>query len=244
MTRDITAGFETPTETHKASIHENPEAITSVTSDLPRYFLPPRPVYRPMPGKRERETNLRERTAKRIRPAIPWAKKGERNGKKAKQQTTCTTSNKQRETGYDENHVPVAWGGRGAEGVDRRIAGSPVDLAALASPLERAEVAVKNFPVDVWWPVYEANAAHFAVFGVSGVVHQRVYRGLGHAGMSRVHAAAGRGSERGGRGWVGWLGRPRERERLRGREGEKERERGLVGSSVESRWGGRTWGRR
>lgn len=59
------------------------------------------------------------------------------------------------------------------------------------SHLERAEVAVKNFPVDVWWPVYEANAAHFAVFGVSGVVHQRVYRGLGHAGMSRVHAAAG-----------------------------------------------------
>ena len=39
---------------------------------------------------------------------------------------------------------------------------------------------MKNFPVDVWWPVYEANGAHFAVFGVSGVVHQRVYRGLGH----------------------------------------------------------------
>lgn len=51
---------------------------------------------------------------------------------------------------------------------------------------------MKNFPVDVWWPVYEANAAHFAVFGVSGVVHQRVYRGLGHAGMSRVHAVLGR----------------------------------------------------
>lgn len=48
----------------------------------------------------------------------------------------------------------------------------------------KPEVAVKNFPVDVWWPVYEARTAHFAVFGVSGVVHQRVYRGLGHGGMS------------------------------------------------------------
>lgn len=43
---------------------------------------------------------------------------------------------------------------------------------------------MKNFPVDVWWPVYEARTAHFAVFGVSGVVHQRVYRRLGHGGMS------------------------------------------------------------
>lgn len=55
---------------------------------------------------------------------------------------------------------------------------------------------MKNFPVDVWWPVYEANAAHFAVFGVSGVVHQRVYRGLGHGGMSRVHGALAESVER------------------------------------------------
>lgn len=50
----------------------------------------------------------------------------------------------------------------------------------LARSSREPEVAVKNFPVDVWWPVYEARTAHFAVFGVSGVVHQRVYRGLGH----------------------------------------------------------------
>lgn len=55
---------------------------------------------------------------------------------------------------------------------------------ALARSSREPEVAVKNFPVDVWWPVYEARTAHFAVFGVSGVVHQRVYRGLGHGGMS------------------------------------------------------------
>jgi hypothetical protein len=61
---------------------------------------------------------------------------------------------------------------------------------------------VKNFPVDVWWPVYEARTAHFAVFGVSGVVHQRVYRGLGHGGMSpqRCRDARARVSARGGGG--------------------------------------------
>jgi len=76
---------------------------------------------------------------------------------------------------------------------DRWIRGIPVDpLRGCARSLthsfthssRKPEVAVKNFPVDVWWPVYEARTAHFAVFGVSGVVHQRVYRGLGHGGMS------------------------------------------------------------
>lgn len=62
-------------------------------------------------------------------------------------------------------------GGRGRDG-------GKGDMLARFS--REPEVAVKNFPVDVWWPVYEARTAHFAVFGVSGVVHQRVYRGLGH----------------------------------------------------------------
>lgn len=70
---------------------------------------------------------------------------------------------------------------------------------------------MKNFPVDVWWPVYEANGAHFAVFGVSGVVHQRVYRGLGHGwdesrprcvqAESGVCRASSSGREREGYGW-------------------------------------------
>lgn len=65
----------------------------------------------------------------------------------------------------------------------------------------KPEVAVKNFPVDVWWPVYEARTAHFAVFGVSGVVHQRVYRGLGHDGMSSQRCwTRERGEAREGRG--------------------------------------------
>lgn len=70
---------------------------------------------------------------------------------------------------------------------------------ALARSSREPEVAVKNFPVDVWWPVYEARTAHFAVFGVSGVVHQRVYRGLGHGGMSsqRCWTRGRRGEGRG-----------------------------------------------
>lgn len=81
---------------------------------------------------------------------------------------------------------------RGGRSLDPRNPGRSAPGGALAHSLARSfthssqkpEVAVKNFPVDVWWPVYEARTAHFAVFGVSGVVHQRVYRGLGHGGMS------------------------------------------------------------
>lgn len=81
---------------------------------------------------------------------------------------------------------------RGERSLDPRNPGRSAPGGALARSLARSfthssqkpEVAVKNFPVDVWWPVYEARTAHFAVFGVSGVVHQRVYRGLGHGGMS------------------------------------------------------------
>jgi len=81
---------------------------------------------------------------------------------------------------------------QGRRSLDPRNPGRSAPGGALARLLARSltrssrkpEVAVKNFPVDVWWPVYEARIAHFAVFGVSGVVHQRVYRGLGHGGMS------------------------------------------------------------
>jgi len=96
-----------------------------------------------------------------------------------------------------------------------RSARSLRGLRSLARSSREPEVAVKNFPVDVWWPVYEARTAHFAVFGVSGVVHQRVYRGLGHGGMSpqrcrdaraRVSArgGGGRGAGSGERGSVAW----------------------------------------
>ncbi|KAL0123063.1 hypothetical protein PUN28_007593 [Cardiocondyla obscurior] len=80
---------------------------------------------------------------------------------------------------------------------------SPAFTHSLTHSSRKPEVAVKNFPVDVWWPVYEARTAHFAVFGVSGVVHQRVYRGLGHGGMSsqrcwtRARARAERREETG-----------------------------------------------
>lgn len=85
---------------------------------------------------------------------------------------------------------------RGGRSLDPRNPGRSAPGGTLAHSFTRSlahsfthssrkpEVAVKNFPVDVWWPVYEARTAHFAVFGVSGVVHQRVYRGLGHDGMS------------------------------------------------------------
>lgn len=79
---------------------------------------------------------------------------------------------------------------------------------------------MKNFPVDVWWPVYEARTAHFAVFGVSGVVHQRVYRRLGHGGMSPQRC------------WT----RARDAARVRGREREEDEVvtvgRGYVGREV------------
>lgn len=113
-------------------------------------------------------------------------------------------------TTRDENHAPsVARACAGAG--DRWIRGIPVDPlredeggergVALARSSREPEVAVKNFPVDVWWPVYEARTAHFAVFGVSGVVHQRVYRGLGHGGMSSQRCwTRGRRGEARGRG--------------------------------------------
>lgn len=104
---------------------------------------------------------------------------------------------------------------------DRWIRGIPVDplqrVRSLARWLARSfthssrkpEVAVKNFPVDVWWPVYEARTAHFAVFGVSGVVHQRVYRGLGHGGMSSQRCWTRARGEAGGSGARGWRGKMR-----------------------------------
>lgn len=68
---------------------------------------------------KEHKTNLRGNEAKKNFGEKDWKKR---------QQTGYTTSNKQRQTGYDENRVPVAWGeGRGGgrrTGMDRRIAGS------------------------------------------------------------------------------------------------------------------------
>lgn len=46
---------------------------------------------------------------------------------------------------------------------------------------------MKNFPVDVWWPVYEANGAHFAVFGCRGWFTRECTAGWVTDGMSRVH---------------------------------------------------------
>jgi len=116
-------------------------------------------------------------------------------------------------TTRDENHAPSV--GSSVRRVERsldprnpgRSARSLRGLRSLARSSREPEVAVKNFPVDVWWPVYEARTAHFAVFGVSGVVHQRVYRGLGHGGMSPQRCRGARARVGRGIGCVAVRGR-------------------------------------
>lgn len=102
---------------------------------------------------------------------------------------------------------------------------------------------MKNFPVDVWWPVYEANGAHFAVFGCRGWFTRECTAGWVTDGMSRVHdvckprvecergageseGVAGRGREGGGRGIGRVAARGGRREAGGGEEGERVGEEG------------------
>lgn len=91
----------------------------------------------------------------------------------------------------------VGWYGGGGRGGERKrerervrlIVGSrdPGRSSGAGRFSGEAEVAVKNFPVDVWWPVYEANGAHFAVFGCRGWFTRECTAGWVTDGMSRVH---------------------------------------------------------